>query len=422
MDINQALEKLYSMRQFNIKLGLENIEGLLQLIGNPHLKLKIFHIAGSNGKGSTASFLSSLLIEHGYKTALYTSPHLVKFNERIKINGELIDDDYIGKFIQEIDDYINRFEPTFFEITTALAFKYFADNNVDYAVIEVGLGGRLDATNLIKNPVACVITSISLEHTNILGTEISKIAWEKAGIIKENSKVYIGKLNVEAEESIVKVVLERFSELIKLSDYKNYSNESLKLNIDNNIFTIYEQQLLGEHQIYNAALAVLVFSKSIKNYDFTKISKGLYNVVKNTGHSCRLEKINSSPDIIFDAAHNVEGIESLLSFIRKRKNKYSEMNILFGVSNDKNYSDMILKLAEVFDNFYITSFNYPKAATILEIQNICKKNNIKVTAVNNKVEFIKRFKLNSKTDSVLFVLGSIYMLGEILSQKSLKFA
>ena len=131
MDINQALQKLYSMRQFNIKLGLDNVMGLLEFIGNPHKKLKCFHIAGSNGKGSTASFLSSILIEHGYKTGLYTSPHLVRFNERIRINGVEIDDDYIGKFIQEIDEYIIQHEPTFFEITTALAFKYFYENDVD---------------------------------------------------------------------------------------------------------------------------------------------------------------------------------------------------------------------------------------------------------------------------------------------------
>jgi dihydrofolate synthase/folylpolyglutamate synthase len=254
-----------------------------------------------------------------------------------------VDDDYIGKFIQEIDEYIIQHEPTFFEITTALAFKYFYENNVDYAVIEVGLGGRLDATNLIENPIACLITSISLEHTNILGNELSKIAWEKAGIIKPNSKVFIGNLVTEAEQSIVKVVEERKAEFIPLMKYLELFPNYVELLVKGKSFTIYELPLLGRHQYLNAALAVLAFTGTFESYNELKISKGLKNVINNSGHSCRLEKINDSPEIIFDAAHNIEGLETLLDFINSRKQNYSELNVMFGVSNDKNYEEMIIQ-------------------------------------------------------------------------------
>ncbi len=422
MDINQALEKLFAMRQFSVKLGLDNVKGLLHLIGNPHKKLKCFHIAGSNGKGSTASFLSSILIEHGYKTGLYTSPHILKFNERIRINGLQIDDEYIGNFIKEIDDYIVKYEPTFFEITTALAFKYFADSNIDYAVIEVGLGGRLDATNLIENPIACLITSISLEHTNILGSEISKIAWEKAGIIKQNSKVFISNLLPEAIKSIKNVCIEKSAELNLLTEQLDISNNQFQIELDKKTFNIYELPLLGNHQFFNAALAISVFTKIFENFDEIKISKGLQNVVKNSGHSCRLEKVNSLPDIIFDAAHNIEGIDSLLSFIKKRKNSYSELNVLFGVLNDKNYFEMIKRLSSVFDKIYLTTFDNPKAVKIEELlqsSSVVLENTL---PVYDKIKFIESFIASKKTDSVLFVVGSIYMLGEILSKKSLKIA
>ncbi|MBZ0183779.1 MAG: bifunctional folylpolyglutamate synthase/dihydrofolate synthase [Melioribacteraceae bacterium] len=420
MDINQALQKLYSMRQFNIKLGLDNVKGLLEFIGNPHKKLKCFHIAGSNGKGSTATFLSSILIEHGYKTGLYTSPHLVRFNERIRINGVEIDDDYIGKFIQEIDEYIIQHEPTFFEITTALAFKYFYENDVDYAVIEVGLGGRLDATNLIENPIACLITSISLEHTNILGNALSKIAWEKAGIIKPNSKVFIGNLVSEAELSIEKVVEEKNANLIPLMKNLELFNDHVELLVKGKTFKIYELPLLGKHQYLNAALAVLSFTKTFEKFNELKISKGLRNVIANSGHSCRLEKVNDSPEIIFDAAHNLEGLETLLNFIRSRKQNYSELNVLFGVSNDKNYEEMIIKLSKIFNNIYISSFNYPKALPTSELKAAAVKNQISVTEVLDKIAFIEKYKTTEKFDSLLVVMGSIYMLGEILSEKNVK--
>jgi dihydrofolate synthase/folylpolyglutamate synthase len=193
MDIDTSLKKLFSLHKFGIKLGLENTIGFLNHLGNPQQKLKTIHIAGSNGKGSTSSFIASILQEYEYKIGLYTSPHFVKFNERVVINGKQIEDEYIATFVSDNESYIDEHQLTFFEVTTVLAFQYFKDMNTDYCVIETGLGGRLDSTNVL-NPLATVITSISLEHTNVLGNTIEQIAAEKSAIIKSNSKVFIGML------------------------------------------------------------------------------------------------------------------------------------------------------------------------------------------------------------------------------------
>jgi dihydrofolate synthase/folylpolyglutamate synthase len=190
MNIDLALEKIYSLKQFNVKLGLDNIKALLNHIGNPQNNLKAIHIAGSNGKGSTCSFISSILQENGFKVGLYTSPHFINFNERIRINGTEISDSEIIEFLENNKKYVDKYQPTFFEITTAMAFDYFNRKNVEYAVIETGLGGRLDATNVLI-PLASVITPISLEHSHILGDSLEKIAYEKGGIIKSGIPVLI---------------------------------------------------------------------------------------------------------------------------------------------------------------------------------------------------------------------------------------
>jgi dihydrofolate synthase/folylpolyglutamate synthase len=189
--INHYLQILFNLHNRGIKLGLENTQEFLDLLGNPQKKIKCIHVAGSNGKGSTSSFIASILTEAGYKTGLYTSPHFIRYNERIRINGQIIPDKYVIAFMEEYEKLIYDTNLTFFEVTTVLAFKYFADKEVDYAIIETGLGGRLDATNVI-NPLASVITSISLEHTNILGNTIEEIAKEKGGIIKPGVPLFFG--------------------------------------------------------------------------------------------------------------------------------------------------------------------------------------------------------------------------------------
>ncbi|MFH2029210.1 MAG: Mur ligase family protein, partial [Bacteroidota bacterium] len=288
MTLETALAKLFSLHQFGIKLGLDSTHKLLKHLGDPQNKLNAFHIAGSNGKGSTASFMASILTESSYKVGLYTSPHLVKFNERIRINGATIPDCYILTFMEELDEYININEPTFFELTTAMAFKYFAESNLDYAVIETGLGGRLDSTNVF-NAIASIITTISDEHSNILGDTLTKIAIEKAGIIKNNSFVFCGMLNDEALNVIETVASQRKSDLTKLVDRVNSSGNSLLLKGTNKDYHLYSLPLRGRHQLNNAALAILAINKMMPNISSANIFNGLNNVLVNSGLQGRYE-------------------------------------------------------------------------------------------------------------------------------------
>ncbi len=413
MNINQALEKLFSLHQFGVKLGLENVTRLLNYLGNPEKQLRIFHIAGSNGKGSTASFLASILQEGGFNTALYTSPHFVKFNERIKINGMEIPDDYILHFMERLDDYIRENMPTFFELTTAMAYKYFAENKVDYAVIETGLGGRLDATNTV-NPLASIITTIGFDHTHILGTSYAAIAKEKGGIIKNNVPVFIGELPEEAKNEIALIAKEKNSEFFTLENVLKKGKDGWEINIAKGKLTIKETPLKGEHQIRNAALAVYVLDKTINKFDTKTFEMGIDNVITNTGIQGRYEIHNSNPKIIFDSAHNPEGIKAFIDEFKKDAENCNKKVLLFGAMKDKNNNKSIELLKSVFDEMYFTGIDYKRAAKPEDLLRIAKSMNIKSGIVPDKVQFVNRFK-ECKDNSCLVVLGSIYLLGELKS-------
>ncbi|MCL5027911.1 MAG: bifunctional folylpolyglutamate synthase/dihydrofolate synthase [Bacteroidetes bacterium] len=413
MNVETALNKLYSLHSFGIKLGLENISNFLEFIGNPQQHLKTFHIAGSNGKGSTSSFIASILMEFGNKVGLYTSPHFVKFNERIVINNNQIPDDYIAKFITEFVDYIDKNKLTFFEVTTAIAFKYFFEQNVNYAVIETGLGGRLDATNVLT-PLAVVLTSISLEHTNILGNTISDIAGEKVAIIKNHSKVFTGKLPSEAEKVVEKRCNETNSTWYKIEDYINVKNELVELYTEEVEIDNWNIPLRGEYQKFNAALAGLVVSKTLLKNDFKPIMKGIENVIKNTGLQGRFEYYSKEPDIIFDSAHNPEGIENFLLEFQKDLSKYQKKVLLFGVMKDKSIKEMLLNLKNFFDEIHITEINYERSSKIDELQRIAGELNLKVIPEYDSIKFFESFK-GEKRENCLVILGSMYLLGEIKS-------
>jgi dihydrofolate synthase / folylpolyglutamate synthase len=414
MDVENSLKKLFSLHSFGIKLGLDNIKNFLSQIGNPYKDLKTFHIAGSNGKGSTSSFLASILMEYNYKVGLYTSPHFVRFNERIKINGEEIPDEYISSFMNKYDPLIDELQLTFFEVTTAMAFEYFKANKVDYAVIETGLGGRLDATNVIT-PMASIITSISLEHTKILGNSIEEIAAEKGGIIKKGIPVFIGKLPPKALDVIEKKCLKTGSELFKIIEYINEKKHSFELYTDELELDVWTMPLKGGYQKYNAALAGLVITKIFDESDSNIIERGIKDVIKNTGIQGRYEFYNINPDIIFDSAHNPEGIKNFLSEFAKDRAKYSRKAVLFGAMRDKAVEDMLAMLWEYFDEIHITTINYERASTIDELKTIADKMGLNVFVEENPVEYITGFE-KKEVKSVLVVLGSMYILGEIKTQ------
>lgn len=420
MDLERSLNKLFSLHTFGIKLGLENITKFLNYLGNPQEKLKAFHIAGSNGKGSTASFIASMLKEFHSNVGLYTSPHFVKFNERIqilhsqkKIHREEIHDEYIAEFISANENFIDEHKLTFFEVTTAMAFKYFCEQKTDYAVIETGLGGRLDATNVL-NPLASVITSISLEHTNILGDTIEKIASEKAAIIKKNAKVFTGKIPEEALKVIEARCADLGCDLFLIQDFLIEKKDLVELYTEEVELDDWTMPLKGDYQKYNAALAAMAVSKTLDTGNFNAITHGIKNVVTNTGLQGRYEFYFTKPDIIFDSAHNQESVEHFLSEFKKGKEKYAKRFLLFAAMKDKAVREMLQLLRNFFDEIHVATLDFDRASSLEELKNISKEINLTVIPESDPIKFIKEFE-QGRPDNCLVVLGSMYLLGLIKS-------
>lgn len=420
MDIEASLKKLFSLHTFGIKLGLDNTIGFLNYLGNPQNNLKTIHVAGSNGKGSTSSFIASILQEFGFRIGLYTSPHFVKFNERIVINGNQIEDEFVADFFSTHEKYIDEHQLTFFEVTTAMAFQYFNAMRTDYCVIETGLGGRLDSTNVLpggldsQNPLAVVITSISLEHTNVLGTTINQITSEKAAIIKKNSKVFTGLLNPEAENVINQKCKEIEVPHFPVKKFLIDGNKT-SVRLPSNTLIEINPPLRGHYQKINAALAVLTVAESFSMFDEKKFIAGIQNVSTNTGLTGRYEIYNKLPRIIFDSAHNPEGVENFLSEFSTEYTNYQKRLVIFGVMKDKAIEEMIKKLGKYFDEILLSEIQYDRAAKPDEVFEICKRLNINCRILKQPAVFIKEFTKRESNDC-LVVLGSMYLLGEIKQQ------
>ena len=414
MNIQVSLDKLFSLHNFGIKLGLENIKKFLNFLGNPQTKIKTIHIAGSNGKGSTAAFISSILQEHNYKIGLFSSPHFVKFNERIRINNEEIEDSYICQFITDYYDYILKNKITFFEVSTAMAFCYFYKNNVDYAVIETGLGGRLDATNVLQ-PLCEVITSISLEHTKILGNTLTKIAEEKAGIIKSDSKVVVGQLPQEAMNIIRTKCKSLNTALYEIENFIKKENNEIVVSYNEKKVMINTLPLNGDYQKINAAISVLSVMQIQNNFNNYTFSLGLENVIKNTSLACRYEFYNKKPDVIFDSAHNPDGVRKFLSEFRKHSSNYKNKFLLFSALKDKAYKIMLKELRNEFRNIYLTSIQNKRAESIDNLTKTCNNLGFNVKIINDSTELMNVIK-NVEENDCLVVLGSMYLLGKVKTE------
>ena len=409
--IDAALEKLFSLHRFGMKLGLENMQDLCMRIGNPERNLKMIHVAGSNGKGSTASFMSSILIEAGFKVGLYTSPHFVKFNERIRINGKMIDDEYVADFFERQEKFIEEKKITFFEVTTAMAFRYFSDYQVDYAIIETGLGGRLDATNVIS-PLASVITSISLEHTEHLGDTIEKIAFEKGGIIKPGIPVFTGIIPHDADKVFREINNKMNGKYFAAPEFAVRDGERVKTFLNKKVFSLYSTPLRGIHQLFNAALAVKTLDETVGTIGPLAISKGIENVVCNSGIEGRYEVISEKPRIIFDSAHNPEGICTFTEEFSNEFNLYEERILIFGVMKDKSVEEMLLLLKPYFTRFYLTSVGMERAAGTDYLMETARRCGIEAGILNEPAGMIREFSKEG-ANSCLVILGSMYLLGEI---------
>lgn len=386
MDYKNVLEELYSLDVKKWTLGLDRIEALLKKLGNPEKKLRCIHVAGTNGKGSVCAMISSILIDAGYKVGMYTSPHLKKFNERIRINNKLISDRDIVKYYLKVKKHVDG--QSFFEITTAMAFLYFAGKNVDFAVLEVGLGGRLDATNVIT-PLVSVITNIGLEHTEFLGNTIEKISYEKAGIIKKNIPV------VTAAEGIALATIKKIS-----------NGQNSKLYIVNKKIANCRIGLKGEFQKLNAAMAIKSIEILKNNYNLkineNNIKKGLLNA-KWPGRFQFLEK-----NILADCAHNPHGFKVLVKELMRID--YKNLIMVLGFSDDKDIASISKIISPLANKIILTKSQNERAAEPKKIKQYFKNSLI----IKNPKKALNYAKKIAEKGDLILIAGSIFLVGELI--------
>ena len=380
------------------KKDLKNILKLSKHLNNPYHNFKSIHIAGTNGKGSTAHMISSVLQEANYKVGLYTSPHLVDFRERIKINGKMIEKDFITDFIKDNIDFLNDNSFSFFEMTVGLAFEYFNKNSIDIAVIEVGMGGRLDSTNIIS-PQVSVITNISFDHTQFLGNTIEEIAKEKAGIIKEGTAVVIGEKQNNTSDLFIDIAKEKKSEI-------SFADELIEDEYDCDLKGVYQKMNIKTSIQTINELVKLGFIISEEN-----IVDGLKNVKTNTGILGRWEIIGKDPLIICDVAHNHEALSIVLNHLISME--YNKIHFVIGFVNDKNLNS-IIDLFPMHAEFYFTKPNIERGMDQLELQNLFKSKNRMGNSFSNVKLALKSALNMSKKDDIIYVGGSTFVVAEAM--------
>ncbi len=412
--MEETLSYLYSLEKFGISLGLHKISKLLEPFDNPQDNLKVIHIAGTNGKGSTASIIESILIEHGFKVGLYTSPHLVRFNERIRINKKEITDEEIVFYTEKLRPYeedIKLKDPvTFFDFTTAMAYLYFYDKKVDYAIMEVGLGGTLDSTNIVKKPELAIITNVSKEHEQYLGNNIEDIAKEKAGIIKENIKVVTGEENIEPLRVIKKIAKERNSKLFVLKDCCKIEDKKDSFNylgIKYNFFDL-KLNLLGFHQIKNASLAIL----SLEVMDAFKLNENkIKNALLNIKWFGRLEILKNEPLFLVDGAHNPDGARVLMENLKSFK--FGNLILIMSIMEDKNLEKIFSYLAPLSNILILTKASIDRASNIDNLEKIAKKYAKDIYKFENISEAVKFSLAKANKNDLICFTGSLYAVGDL---------
>lgn len=406
------------------KPGLFNSESLDKHFNHPHRNYQTIHVAGTNGKGSCSHTLAAILQSAGYRVGLYTSPHLVDFKERIRVNGECISEDYVVDFVHQNASFFEPLHPSFFELTTALAFKYFADSKVDVAVIEVGLGGRLDCTNIIS-PVLSMITNIGLDHVALLGDSLSKIASEKAGVIKPQTPVVIGEYNDETLPVFKAKALEENAKLILAKDQPEVT--SYIQNADNawvyttKHFGIVEGQLRGSYQVKNSnTILTAVKELQLLGFDISTdhVKEGFKHVETLTGLAGRWQTLSQTPYILCDTGHN----EAAWHYLSQQLNELAcnQLHIVFGMVDDKDI-DAVIQLLPEKAIYYFTKASCKRALSEHIVEQKAKMRGLKGTSYPTVEEACSAALSAVKSDDCLFIGGSNYIISEVLiSQPWLK--
>ena len=381
------------------KEDLTNTILLADHLHNPEKEIKTIHVAGTNGKGSTSHFLASILQEAGYKTGLYTSPHLKDFRERIKIDGTDISEDFVVNFIAQNKSFFEENQLSFFEMTVGLAFDYFRQEKVDIAIIEVGLGGRLDSTNIIS-PLLSVITNIGMDHVQFLGNTIEKIAFEKAGNIKPKTPVVIGEFTSETKPVFEKKANETQSEIFFASDL---------------IEETYPSVLLGDYQKQNkkTVLQAIRVLQSQNQFQISEenIKDGFWNVVKNTGLQGRWQQLKEAPKVICDTAHNKHGLEIVMNQVHSQK--FDKLHIVLGVVNDKDLDD-VLPLFPKNATYYFCRPDIPRGLDASALQQKAASFELNGKVYNSVTEAYKNALENASESDFIYVGGSTFVVAEIL--------
>lgn len=424
MNYQEAIEFIHSTYKFGSKLGLQNISKLTELLGNPQNSYKIIHVAGTNGKGSTSNMIHDVLMSSGYKTGLFISPYLEEFTERIQVSKKHIEKESLARITNLVKEKIDIMlkegynHPTEFEVVTAIGFKYFEEQQIDFLVLEVGLGGRFDATNVVTNTLVSVITSISYDHMEYLGDTLEKIAFEKAGIIKENSSVVIYPQEDIIVNTIKNVAKNKNTQVFET----NKENiEKLKGNLTGqwfkylktDIFDLPEIKMnfLGEHQLYNVLTALRAL-EVVKQLGYNITEESIIKGLDNCRFAGRFEILQENPVIVLDGGHNINGIEY---FAKAVKENFEDNKIIlfFGMLKDKNPEDVLPLILPLCKEVYTLTPNNPRAMKSTELADLIKKHSdLKVTSINEYNEIVPILKAIDISEYVAFV-GSLYMIGDV---------
>ena len=424
MTYEEAMKYISSVGRFGSNYGLKRTFRLLELLGNPDKKLKLIHVAGTNGKGSTTAMITKVLRGMGYKVGMYTSPYIEEFEERIQINGENIPKEKFVSLLVEVKEAVEKVieegydHPTEFEILTALMFLYFYSEKVDYGVVEVGLGGTLDSTNVLT-PIVSVITSISYDHMNILGDTIEEIAKQKAGIIKDNVPVVVYPAEKNVQDVIVKKaeVMNSKIRLVQKNSVKLlYINrddiyQEIQVSTMKNEYKV-KLPLLGAHQMINLAVALntieVIFEGQNEKINVELVEKALEDVEWKG----RLEVLNKKPLIVIDGAHNIDGIKSL-SYNVKKYFKYKRIILLLGILADKQVDEMIEEITPLAEQVYALTPHSDRAQLNQELKEKIVKYNKNVTAVEDYEEAAIKAISEADEDDLILISGSLYMIGDM---------
>ena len=427
MTYQETLNYLYSKLPMYSKVGISaykkditNTILLCDSIGNPHKKFKSIHIAGTNGKGSTSHMLAAIMQTTGLKTGLYTSPHLKDFRERIRVNGIMCDKDFVVEFVQKIKPQIEKIQPSFFEVTVAMAFEYFAKQKVEIAIIETGLGGRLDSTNIIQ-PIISVITNIGYDHMDILGNTLPEIAFEKAGIIKNNTPVVIGEslpetkqvfINKASQENASISFAEENYTLIETSTNQQHQKICYKRN-DENINQNIEIDLLGNYQIKNLFTVLETchqLNKQSFKLNYQIITSALSQIKNLTGLLGRWQIIGENPLIILDVAHNKDGVTQIVQQLQQTS--YNNLHCIFGMVKDKDHN-AVLELLPKNAFYYFTNAHIERALPCEELLKKANQFNLKGNHYSNVTDALDAAKAKANNNDIIIVFGSVFLIAEV---------